>query len=206
MGKKKDFNLSESIQIGDTIRYNNKKGFIIGAIQDDVIVQVQGDTFQVKPGEVKEWSEKPESAPVQYKFDKNGQNLTTKALFEQYVRCGIFERNAALKTSNCFVKFGDYNDAKDEQKIPIIIENKTSLMPKANIRLLEEPRTFEAFEPAILIDPLTGEAVENGNVQVCVEELIQAIGDDDAVTIIITGPEGTQQMSSAPAGIIRAAG
>ena len=127
-------------------------------------------------------------------------------MFEQYVRCGIYERNAALQTRNCFVKFGDFNNAEVDEKIPIIIESRTSLLPKSNIRLLEEPKTFEAFEPATLIDPVTGEVVENGNIQVCVEELMQAVGTDDAVTIIVTSPEGNQVMSTAPSSIIRPAG
>ena len=105
-----------------------------------------------------------------------------------------------------FFKFNEYNEAEDTQVIPILVESKTVLMPKSNIKLLEEPKTFEAFEPGILIDPLTGEASENGNVQVCVEELNAAIGGDDPVTIIVTKEDGTQEMSSAPASIIRPAG
>ena len=205
-GKKK-VKVNESIQIGDTVKLNNEKGFVIGETQGDLIIQVQGNTYRVNPNEVKAYREKPETiVKPPYNFDKNGQNLTTKAMFEQYVKCGIFERNAAIKTNNCFVKFEDFNSAEENQKIPIIIESKTSLLPKSNIRLLEEPKTFEAFEPATLIDPLTGEITENGNIQVCVEELMQAVGDDDPVSIIVTSPEGKQIMSTAPNSIIRPAG
>jgi len=206
-GKKK-VKVNESAQIGDTVKLNGEKGFVIGQTQGDLIVQVQGNTHRVKPSELKSHGKQQEIVTnPPYKFDKYGQNLTTKAMFEeQYVKCGIFERNAAIMLNNCFVKFKDFNSAKDDQKIPILIESRTTLMPKSNIKLLEEPRTFEAFEPGTLIDPLTGESVENGNIQVCVEELLQAVGGSDPVTIIITTPEGKQEMSSAPASIIRAAG
>jgi hypothetical protein len=206
IGKKK-VKINESAQVGDAVILNKQKGFVIGETQGELIVQVQGNTYRVNPSEVNLHKEKAKLATTPpYKFDKNGQNLTTKAMFEQYIRCGIYERNAAIKTNNCFVKYGDFNSAQDNEKIPILVESKTSLIPKSNIRLLEEPKTYEAFEPATLIDPLTGQSIENGNIQVCVEELLHAIGGDDPVTIIVTTQEGRQEMSTAPASIIRAAG
>ncbi len=186
--------------------YNKQKGSVIGEIEGELLIQIQGSTFKVKPGEVKLHGEKPEElVKPPYKFDKDGQNLTTKTMFEQFVKCGIYERNSAIKLNNCFVKYSDYNKAENTELISILIESKTVLMPKSNIRLLEEPRVTEEFAPAAVIDAQSGEVVEN--VEVCVEELMSAIGSASQVTILRTDPlTGEQSTDTVASSLIRPVG
>ena len=126
-------------------------------------------------------------------------------MFEQYVKCGIYERNAAIKLNNCFVKFNEYNKAADTELIPILIESRTALMPKSSIRLLENPRVIEEFAPAAVIDAQSGEVVEN--VEVCVEELMAAVGAASNVTILRTDSiTGEQTQDSVPSSLIRPVG
>ena len=203
--KKKSKNLNET-QIGDTVMYNKDKGYVIGQTNDgDLLVQIQGSSHKVKPSEVKEYGNKPKAAAVQYKFDKvTQQNLTTKALFEQYVKCGIYMNNTPIKLNNCAVRFKEWNDAKDDDPINVLIEGRNSLYPKAVIRILEDVNDFaniEDYVEGVLIDEQSKEAIEN--IMINVNDFTQAIGDSDEVRIIKDMEVESPQVVYAPAALVR---
>jgi len=204
--KKKFKSLNEDAQILDEVTVDGKKGNVVGIMSNgDLLVQIQYSTKQVAPNKVKVVGEKQvEITKPPYKFDKvTLQNLTTKSLFEQYVKCGIFMGNTPVKVSNCFVKFNEWNDAEDEKPVNVLVEGRTSILPKSQIRILENINDFanpDNFVEGVLIDETSGEALEN--VLINVTDFTQAVGDTDEVRIV-KNANGTQEVSSAPVALLR---
>lgn len=207
--KKNSKHLNENVQIGDTVIFDKSKGYVIGQTNDgDLLIQVQGSTHKTTPKKVKLVNEKPEIlVKPPYEFDKQTlQNLTTKTLFEQFVKCGIYMGNTPVKLNDCFVKYSDWNIAENETTLTVLVEGKTILLPKSQVRILEDVNSFanpDAFQPGVIIDEETGDALED--VLINVEELMNAHGDADEVTII-KNPTGEQILSSAPNSKLRPAG
>jgi hypothetical protein len=204
--KKKSKNLNENAQIGDTVMFDKNKGYVIGQTNNgDLLVQVQYSTHQVQPGKVKVVGKKQvETTKPPYKFDKETlQNLTTKSLFEQYVKCGIYMGNTPVKLNDCFVKFNEWNDAENESPVNVLVEGRTSILPKDQIRILENINDFanpDNFVEGVLIDEVTGEAVEN--VLINVTDYTQAVGDTDEVRIV-RSVDGDQEVTSVPAALLK---
>jgi len=148
---------------------------------------VQGSTHKVNPSKVKSFGEKkPAVMEVPFKFDKiTQQNLTTKTLFEQYVKCGIYYGNTPIKINECYVKFNEWNDAKDEQPVSMYVAGSISIFPKNQIRILENINDFgnpDNYIEGVIIDEETGEAIES--ILINAIDYTQAIGDSDEVRII----------------------
>jgi len=204
--KKLSGNLNEDAQIGDTVTFDKQKGNVIGQTNDgDLIIQVQGSTHKVKPSKVKAVGDKKVSTlKPQYKFDKTTlQNLTTKELFEQYVKCGIYMGNTPVKLNECYVKFNEWQDAGTESPVSVLVEGRTSILPKSQIRILENINDFanpDNYVEGVIIDEVTGEAVEN--VLINVTDYTQAIGDTDEVRIV-RSIDGEQEVTSAPVAILK---
>lgn len=178
--------LNEDAQILDRVTVNGEKGSVIGQLGNgDLLVQVQYSTKQAKPGDVKRLGEKKEVADVPYKFDpKTLQNLTTKALFEQFVKCGIYVGSTPVKLNESYVKYSDYLSATDpESPLNVIIEGDSTVFPKKHIRILENVNDFAnpaAFEWGIFTNSegVSEDVLVNG------EEFMQAYGESHPVTII----------------------
>ena len=204
--KKKSKKLNENAQIGDNVMFDKQRGSIIGQTNDgDLIVQVQGSTHKTAPSKVSVIGKKPvETTKPPYKFCKKTlQNLTTKSLFEQYVRCGIFMRNTPVKINDCYVKFNEWNDSSDEQPVSVLIEGHTSLMPKNQIRILENINDFanpENYVEGVIVDESTGEAVEN--VMINASDYTQAVGDADPVRIV-QEVDGEPVVNSVPVAVLK---
>ena len=203
--KKKSESLNEDGQIGDTVTFDKKKGYVIGQTNDgDLLVQIQGSTEKVKPSKVKSVDAQEITTKPPYEFDKTTlQNLTTKSLFEQYVKCGIYMGSTPVKLNECFVKFNEWNDAENEKPVSVIIEGRTSFFPKSQIRILENINDFanpDNYVEGVIIDEESGEAEEN--VLINVSDFTQVIGDSDLVRIV-KEENGEQIISSAPVAILR---
>jgi len=204
--KKKFKKLNENAQIGDTVMFDRNKGYVIGQTNDgDLLVQVQGSSHKVSPSKVKAVGKKPvETTKPPYKFDKKTlQNLTTKSLFEQYVKCGIYMGNTPIKLNDCFVKFKEWNDSADDQPVSILVEGSISILPKKQIRILENINDFanpDNYVEGVIIDESTGEALQN--VMINVKDYTEVVGDADEVRII-QEIDGEFINSSAPAAILK---
>jgi len=199
-------NLNEDVQVGDTVTVKGKKGYVIGQMGDgDFLVQVQYSTVQAKPSEVKPLGKKPEIlTKPQYKFDKTTlQNLTTKALFEQYVKCGIYMGSTPVKVNDCYVMFNEWNDATDEKPVAVLAEGQSMLFPKDQIRILENINEFgnpDNYIQGAVIDEETEQILEN--VLINIIDFTAAIGDSDEVRIVRL-MEGKHKVTSAPVAILR---
>ena len=202
---KKKNKLTEAIQIGDTVIYDKSKGYVIGQTNDgDLLIQIQGSTAKANPKEVKNVREKEEVLDVQYKFDnKTLQNLTTKAFFEQYVKCGIYLNNTPIKLNECYVKYNEWEEADDDKPVSVLIEGQINLMPKKQIRIFENINDFanpDNYIEGVIIDEESGEALEN--VLINALDYTSSVGDTDEVRIV-KEVNGEPLISSAPAAILK---
>jgi len=193
--------IDESVQILDKVHIDGDRGYVTGEIGGKMIVQVQGNTFLVDPKDLKEFNKKPEilvQPPM--KFDEQTQKL----LFEQYVKCGIFMDSTPIKVNDCFVKYSLWENATNEQLIPILIEGSSTFVIKSRIRIFENLNDFageDNYIPGVIIDEITEEVVEN--ILLNAIDYSNAIGDADAVKIIKVLPDGTQEMQTLPRSSLR---
>jgi hypothetical protein len=193
--------LNEGIQIGDTVRLDKEKGYVIGQVEGKWIIQVQGNTHLVDPKQVKEWVKKPNLITVPHmKFDEKTQAL----LFEQFIRCGVYMGNVPVKLNDCYVKYSDWEKASPEQKIKVLIEGNTSFIQKSQIKIFEDINDFanpDNYVPGVIVDETTEEVVEN--ILVHAIDYTDAIGDADPVRIIRKTSDGEQERQTMPRAILR---
>lgn len=176
--------LNESSQIGDDVIFNKQRGSIIGQIGNDWIVQVQGSTHFANDNEVKPIRQRVESIRPPFKFSKETQKL----LFEQYVKCGIFMDNVPVKTSNCYVRYSDWNEAKDQDPINVIVEGQLSILNKNKVKIFEDMNNFanlDNYVEGVEIDEESENAISN--VRINIIDYTESIGDSDPVRIIRNG-------------------
>ena len=192
--------LTESIQIGDTVRLDKEKGYVIGQVEGKWIIQVQGSTHLVDPKEVKEWAKKPNLTTVPHmKFDDKTQAL----LFEQYVRCAIYLGNVPIKFNDCYVKYSSWNNATDDQQVKVLMEGNKTFMPKHQIRILEDINDFaneDNYVPGVIIDEETETVLDN--ILINAIDYTEAIGDADPVRVI-KGQGEAQEMQTMPKAMLR---
>ena len=192
--------LNENAQIGDAVRLDGKKGFVIGQIGGKLIVQIQGNTEYVEPGKVKENTPKakPTTKP-HMKFDEKTQAL----LFEQLVRCGVYMGNVPVKLHGCYVKYSNWANANENQQVKVFVEGNATFMPKAQVRIFEDINTFaneDNYVPGVIIDEETEDVLEN--ILLNALDYTEAIGEADPVRII-KGEGDSQELQSLPKAMLR---
>ena len=187
-------------QVGNEVMIDGKRGNITGQTSDgQFIVQIQGSTEFAKANDLKVIGGTVETVKPPYKFDEK----TQKVLFEQFVKCGIFVGNTPVKTNNCFVKYSQFKDANDDDKLNVIVEGQLTMLPKNEVKLLEDENSFanpEEYIEGALIDETTEEVVEN--VLVNAIDYTNALGDAQQVRII-RNYETEPTTDSAPKAIVR---
>lgn len=203
LNESKDYEIkmkpAPKIQIGDTVIYKKQKGYVIGAIGEEWIVQCQYSTYTAKSSELTSLMNKGNVYGLdQFKFD----DKTQKVLFEQMVSCGIYMNNVAIKTQGCHVKFSDWSNAKPEDPIKILVEGSIQMMQKNNVRILEDINDFanpENYIEGVIIDESTGEAIES--VMINVSDYTSSIGDAEMVRIL-RKQDGEPQLDTIPKALL----
>lgn len=192
----------ESAGLGSKVKYKGQTGYVNAEMQNGkLIVQVQGSTYTVDPKDLKEMHPREDNvlkAPI--RFD----DQTQKVLFEQYVRCGIFYNNVPVKTTDCFVRYNQYEATPEDGQVKILIEGTATFMPKSQVVILDNINEFASAEnyiPGVIIDEATEEVLEN--ILLNAIDYSQAIGDADSVRIIKFTPNGDQEMQNAPKSMLR---
>lgn len=174
--------INECINVGDPVTLNGEKGYVTGQISDDkVIVMIQGSTKEAKLSDLKSLSDRKNTIEPPFKFDKN----TLKALKEQMVKCGVYMNSVPIKTSGCYVNYEQWESSNDDQYLNVIIEGRTNMMQKSNIRILESIDSFanpDNYVPGVIIDEISGEVKEN--VMINAIDYTQSIGDSSPVRIL----------------------
>lgn len=188
INKKKPLALNESIQPGDAVLYKGQKGFIIGQAQNgDLLVQIQGSSKFVNSKDVKIINIKAKTMELPYKFDEK----TQKVLFEQFVRCGIFMGNIPVKTTNCYVKYSNWKNAKLDEDVNVMADGELNILPKKNVQIFDDPNNFanpDDYVEGVIIDYSSGDAIEN--ILINAIDYTEAIGSADPVKVI-RGPESS---------------
>lgn len=193
--------LNEEVQVLDKVIYDKARGYVTGQIDGKMIVMVQGSTYLVDPKELKEFNKKPDTTlKPPMKFD----DKTQKLLFEQFVKCGIYQGNIPVKIQNCYVRYDHWKDARLDEQIKVIVEGNTSFIAKEQIRVFEDINDFanpDNFVPGVLVDQGNGAALEN--VLVNVIDYTNTIGDADSVKVIREAPTGEQEIQTVPKAMVR---
>lgn len=198
IGKEK---LNEDLQILDKVVYDKSRGYITGQLDGKFIVTVQGSTYMVDPKDLKEYNKKPDTTLKPHmKFD----DTTQKLLFEQYVKCGIYQGSIPVRMNDCYVRYDQWKDAQIEDDIKVLIEGSTVFMPKGQIKVFEDVNDFgnpDNYVPGVLINQGNGTASEN--ILVNVVDYTNTIGDADSVKIIRETPEGEQEIQTVPKSMVK---
>ena len=188
LNENKDYKIKlrpeQKIQIGSEVIYEKQRGSVIGAIGDKWIVQCQYSTYTVDSKDLTNLAERREVYGLdQFKFD----DKTQKVLFEQMVKCGVYMRNVPIRTQGCHVKYSEWLNAKDEEPVRVLVESKTQMFNKSQIRILEDINSFAnegGYIDGVIVDESTGEAIES--IMINVEDYTAATGDAGMVKVIRT--------------------
>jgi len=129
-------NLNESAAptILDLVDTPSGRGQIIYELADgSFIVNVCGHTLNYQKGQVKMLNERPDTVDFPWKIDP----VTLKAIFESYVNCGMFINNMRITSDDCRVKLNEYDSAKPDDEVNVILEGKSTKIVKKYLRITE---------------------------------------------------------------------
>jgi len=176
-------------QIGDKVLLGKERGYLIGQTSDGQwIVQIQGSTKFAKDKELKVLRGLAQNVTV--KPPINFDEKTQKVLFEQYVKCGIFYKTVPVRTNGCYVRYSDFLKATSESNINVLIEGVLNMVPRDQVRIMEDPQDFanpQDYVEGVEVNTETGEAT--ANIMIHAGDYSSTIGDAEPVRII-RGIEG----------------
>ena len=178
-----------------------QKGQIIGKLpmSDNFIVNVNGHTIEASPKSVKMVTEKPDTLPAPYKFDPT----TLKALFEQFVHCGMFINENQITPNNTFVKYSDFINAKNDEDIMIVIDGQKTIANKKYIRIMEEINDFANVNEYVEGVEITGSGATLRNILFNISDYSKAAGTSAPVRVLVTDENNEQILIYLPAGSIK---
>ena len=134
--------LNESAKptVMDNVKLSDgRRGQIIFQMANgDFIVNVAGRTVECAQSSVSMINERPDTVDVPYKYDPN----TLKGLFEQYVKCGMFMNGMRMTPDDCKMKYSDYVNAGNDDKVPVLVENQKLSIDRKYMRILENVCDF----------------------------------------------------------------
>lgn len=178
-----------------------QKGQIIGKLpmSDNFIVNVNGHTIEASPKSVKMVTEKPDTLPAPYKFDPT----TLKALFEQFVHCGMFINENQITPNNTFVKYSDFINAKNDEDITIVIDGQRTVANKKYIRIMEEVNDFANVNEYVEGVEISGSGATLRNILFNISDYSKAAGSSAPVRVLVTDENNEQVLIYLPAGSIK---
>ena len=134
--------LNESAKptVMDNVKLSDgRRGQIIFQMANgNFIVNVAGRTVECAQGSVSMVNERPDTVDVPYKYDPN----TLKGLFEQYVKCGMFMNDMKMTPDDCKMKYSDYVNAANDDKVSVLVENQKLSIDRKYMRVLEDVNDF----------------------------------------------------------------
>lgn len=178
-----------------------QKGQIIAKLpmSGNFIVNVNGHTIEASPKSVKMVTEKPDTLPCPYRFDP----VTLKALFEQYVHCGMFINENQITPNNTFVKYSDFINAKDNEDITIVIDGQKTVANKKYIRVTENVNEFANVNEYVQGVEVTESGAELRNILFNITDYTHAAGTTTPVRVLVTDENNEQTLIYLPAGSIK---
>lgn len=145
------------------------------------IVNLNGRTIEVSPNNLVLVGCKKDLVEVPHKFDK----ATLKLLSESMVRCGMFVNNNQITPNGCYVKYGDFVNAKDDDQIRIVVEGESVLASKKYIKILEDINSFAVPSGFVSAEEISEIGVKLRDILVNVQEFEAATAATDPVTAMV---------------------
>lgn len=145
------------------------------------IVNLNGRTVEVSPNNLVLASCKKDLVDAPHKFDK----ATLKLLSESMVRCGMFVNNNQITPNGCYVKYGDFINAKDDEQIRIVVEGESVLASKKYIKVLEDINSFAIPSGFVSAEEISEIGVKLRDILVNVQEFEAATAGTDPVTALV---------------------
>lgn len=145
------------------------------------IVNLNGRTVEVSPNNLVLASCKKDLVDVPHKFDK----ATLKLLSESMVRCGMFVNNNQITPNDCYVKYGDFVNAKDDEQIRIVVEGESVLASKKYIKVLEDINSFAVPSGFVSAEEISEIGVKLRDILVNAQEFEAAASGSDPVTAMV---------------------
>jgi hypothetical protein len=145
------------------------------------IVNLNGRTVEVSPNNLVLAGCKKDLVEAPHKFDK----ATLKLLSESMVRCGMFVNNNQITPNGCYVKYGDFVNAKDDEQIRIVVEGESVLASKKYIKVLEDINTFAVPSGFVSAEEISEIGVKLRDILVNVQEFEAATAATDPVTAMV---------------------
>lgn len=177
-------------QVLDKVSYKGKKGQIVSILGNgDIILEVAGSTVEAAPSEIKIITNREDNVPAPYKFDKT----TLKALYEQMVECGIYMNNICISQPNCYVKYSDWQEAKDDDNINILMLNESHAMQKKYVKIHEDVNSFANIDDYVSGVEVTADGEAIRNVLINVNDYLAAEGGNNSVRVLIDTDDENQK-------------
>lgn len=145
------------------------------------IVNLNGRTVEVSPNNLVLAGCKKDLVEAPHKFDK----ATLKLLSESMVRCGMFVNNNQITPNGCYVKYGDFVNAKDDEQIRIVVEGESVLASKKYIKVLEDINSFAVPSGFVSAEEISEIGVKLRDILVNVQEFEAAAAATDPVTAMV---------------------
>ena len=145
------------------------------------IVNLNGRTIEVSPDKLVLAGCKKDLVEAPCKFDK----ATLKLLSESMVRCGMFVNNNQITPNGCYVKYGEYINAKDDEQVRIVVEGESVLASKKYIRVLEDINNFAIPSGFVSAEEISEIGVKLRDILVNVDEFGAANSGSDPVTAMV---------------------
>ena len=145
------------------------------------IVNLNGRTVEVSPNNLVLAGCKKDLVEAPHKFDK----ATLKLLSESMVRCGMFVNNNQITPNGCYVKYGDFINAKDDEQIRIVVEGESVLASKKYIKILEDINSFAVPSGFVSAEEISEIGVKLRDILVNVQEFKNAASATDPVTAMV---------------------
>lgn len=209
---KSDKPLNESVQaskaqvnVYDYVRLGSSKdapvGYVIAKLpmSDNFIVNVNGRTVECKPSDLYLVHDKVDSVQFPVKFDES----TLKALYEQMVHCGMFMNGNRLTPNDCYTKYSEYMNAKDDDNIRIIVEGQTTLVNKKYIKITEDVNEFINPNDYVSGEEISDMGEKLRDILFNIKDYEAAVKDTDAVRVMIDTPDGERKLVLLPCSSIK---
>lgn len=164
-----------------------------------VVVTDEGRTIEVSPKEMKLAKQKFDCVQAPYKFDP----ATLKGLFEQMVHCGLFMNGNQLTPNNCYVKYSEYINAKDDDDIRMIIENQQTFAKKKYVKITEDVNDFANVNEYVEGVEVASNGAELRNILFNIKDYEHATGSATPVRVLVTDETGDKNLIYLPANSVR---
>lgn len=120
----------DGVEVGEVVKYKGKTGQIISKMSNnDIIVTYDGTSEIVRPSQVRIVANEPNVA----QFDTTPE---IKDPLHEQVECGIFMNDFRISPSECTININEYNAAKADDNVTLIIEGRKEEVAKKYVRLL----------------------------------------------------------------------